>query len=206
MQTEVSSTLWLVSSFSENSFGMDCDIIHRIKQKSNTMKKLVLSIAAIIGLVYMVNAQKMAFVDTDYILDNIPAYTAAQNQLDQLSSQYQKELESIHADIEQMYKDYQAESVLLSDDMKRKREDVIVTKEKDYKQLQKKYFGPSGDLFKKRQGLVKPIQDDVFNAVQEISNEGSYAIIFDKAGGTTLFFTNPKFDLSDQVLQKLGYK
>jgi len=185
---------------------MDCDIIHRIKQKSNTMKKLVLSIAAIIGLVYMVNAQKMAFVDTDYILDNIPAYTAAQNQLDQLSSQYQKELESIHADIEQMYKDYQAESVLLSDDMKRKREDVIVTKEKDYKQLQKKYFGPSGDLFKKRQGLVKPIQDDVFNAVQEISNEGSYAIIFDKAGGTTLFFTNPKFDLSDQVLQKLGYK
>jgi outer membrane protein len=185
---------------------MDCDIIHRVKQKSNTMKKLVLSIAAIIGLVYMVNAQKMAFVDTDYILDNIPAYTAAQNQLDQLSSQYQKELESIHADIEQMYKDYQAESVLLSDDMKRKREDVIITKEKDYKQLQKKYFGPSGDLFKKRQGLVKPIQDDVFNAVQEISNEGSYAIIFDKAGGTTLFFTNPKFDLSDQVLQKLGYK
>jgi outer membrane protein len=185
---------------------MDCDIIHRVKQKSSTMKKLVLSIAVIVGLVFMANAQKMAFVDTEYILDNIPAYTAAQNQLNQLSSQYQKELESIHADIEQMYKDFQAESVLLSGDMKRKREDVIITKEKDYKQLQKKYFGPNGDLFKKRQGLVKPIQDDVFNAVQEISNEGSYAIIFDKAGGTTLFFTNPKFDLSDQVLQKLGYK
>jgi outer membrane protein len=177
-----------------------------LNKKISTMKKLVLSIAALIGFVFMVNAQKMAYVDTEYILENIPAYTAAQNQLDQLSSQYQKELESIHADIEQMYKDYQAESVLLSDDMKRKREDVIVTKEKDYKQLQKKYFGPNGDLFKKRQGLVKPIQDDVFNAVQEISNEGSYAIIFDKAGGTTLFFTNPKFDLSDQVLQKLGYK
>jgi outer membrane protein len=177
-----------------------------LNKKISTMKKLVLSIAALIGFVFMVNAQKMAYVDTEYILENIPAYTAAQNQLDQLSSQYQKELVSIHADIEQMYKDYQAESVLLSDDMKRKREDVIVTKEKDYKQLQKKYFGPNGDLFKKRQGLVKPIQDDVFNAVQEISNEGSYAIIFDKAGGTTLFFTNPKFDLSDQVLQKLGYK
>jgi outer membrane protein len=177
-----------------------------LNKKISTMKKLVLSIAALIGFVFIVNAQKMAFVDTEYILENIPAYTAAQNQLNQLSSQYQKELESIHADIEQMYKDYQAESVLLSDDMKRKREDVIVTKEKDYKQLQKKYFGPNGDLFKKRQGLVKPIQDDVFNAVQEISNEGSYAIIFDKAGGTTLFFTNPKFDLSDQVLQKLGYK
>jgi outer membrane protein len=177
-----------------------------LNKKSTTMKKLVLSIAAIIGFVFMVNAQKMAFIDTEYILDNIPAYKAAQNQLDQLSSQYQKELESIHAEIEQMYKDFQAESVLLSEDMKRKREDVIITKEKDYKLLQKKYFGPNGDLFKKRQGLVKPIQDDVFNAVQEISNEGSYAIIFDKAGGTTLFFTNPKFDLSDQVLQKLGYK
>ena len=170
------------------------------------MKNLVLLVAVFFGISIAANAQKMAFIDTEYIMENIPAYKAAQNQLDQLSSQYQKELESIHAEIEQMYKDFQAESVLLSDDMKRKREDVIITKEKDYKQLQKKYFGPSGDLFKKRQGLVKPIQDDVFNAVQEISNEGSYSIIFDKAGGTTLFFTNPKFDLSDQVLQKLGYK
>ena len=170
------------------------------------MKKLVLLTLAVIGFSWISVAQKMAFIDTEYIMENIPAYKAAQNQLDQLSGQYQKELESIHAEIEQMYKDFQAESVLLSEDMKRKREDVIVTKEKDYKQLQKKYFGPSGDLFKKRQGLVKPIQDDVFNAVQEIANEGSYSIIFDKAGGTTLFFTNPKFDLSDQVLQKLGYK
>jgi len=105
-----------------------------------------------------------------------------------------------------MYKDFQAESVLLSEDMKRKREDVIITKEKDYKQLQRKYFGPSGDLFKKRQGLVKPIQDDIFNAVQEIANDGSYAVIFDKSGGTSMIFTNPKFDLSDQILQKLGYK
>ncbi|MGE0019339.1 MAG: OmpH family outer membrane protein [Draconibacterium sp.] len=170
------------------------------------MKKLVLIVAVVFGMAVAASAQKMAFIDTEYIMENIPAYKAAQNQLDQLSSQYQKELESIHAEIEQMYKDFQAESVLLSDDMKRKREDVIITKEKDYKQLQKKYFGPNGDLFKKRQGLVKPIQDDVFNAVQEISNEGSYSIVFDKAGGTTLFFTNPKFDLSDQVLQKLGYK
>jgi len=170
------------------------------------MKKLVVLIAAIFGFTVMVQAQKMAYIDTEYIMENIPAYKAAQNQLDQVSSQYQKELESIHAEIEQMYKDFQAESVLLSDDMKRKREDVIITKEKEYKQLQKKYFGPNGDLFKKRQGLVKPIQDDVFTAVQDISNEGNYSIVFDKAGGTTLFFTNPKFDLSDQVLQKLGYK
>jgi outer membrane protein len=151
-------------------------------------------------------AQKFAFVDTEYILENIPSYKAAQQQLDQLSAQYQKELESMHAEVEQMYKDFQSESVLLSDEMKRKREDVIITKEKEYKDLQRKYFGREGDLYKKRQGLVKPIQDDVFNAIQAISTEGSYAVIFDKANGATLIYTNPKFDLSDQVLSKLGYK
>ena len=170
------------------------------------MKKTVLTIAVILTFIATSYAQKYAFIDSEYILENIPSFKAAQEQLDQLSSQYQKELESMHAEIDQMYKDYQAESVLLSDDMKRKREDVIVSKEKDYKQLQRKYFGPNGDLFQKRQGLVKPIQDDIFNAVQEIANDGNYAVIFDKAGGTTLFFTNPKYDLSDQVLQKLGYK
>lgn len=170
------------------------------------MKNLVLTVTAVLVFVLGANAQKYAFIDSEYILDNIPAFTAAQEQLDQLSSQYQKELESMHAEIEQMYGDFQAESVLLSEDMKRKREDVIISKEKEYKQLQRKYFGPSGDLFKKRQGLVKPIQDDIFNAVQEIAKDGAYAVIFDKTGGTTLFYTNPKFDLSDQVLQKLGYK
>lgn len=170
------------------------------------MKKIVLTLVVVFSLALVTKAQKYGFIDSEYIMENIPAFTAAQEQLDQLSSQYQKELESMHAEIEQMYKDFQAESVLLSEDMKRKREDVIISKEKDYKQLQRKYFGPSGDLFKKRQGLVKPIQDDIFNAVQEIANDGSYAVIFDKAGGTTLFFTNPRYDLSDEVLQKLGYK
>jgi outer membrane protein len=172
----------------------------------NAMKKFILTVIAVIAFVGITSAQKYGFIDSGYVLENIPSYRAAQEQLNQLSVQYQKELESMHAEIEQMYQDFQAESVLLSEDMKRKREDVIISKEKDYKQLQRKYFGPDGDLFKKRQGLVKPIQDDVFNAVQEIANEGSYAVIFDKAGSTTLFFTNPKFDLSDQVLQKLGYK
>ncbi|MCE4564158.1 OmpH family outer membrane protein [Maribellus sp. CM-23] len=170
------------------------------------MKKLILTTAILISFVFASQAQKYGFIDSEYIMENIPAYTAAQEQLNQLSSQYQKELEAMHAEVEQMYQDFQAESVLLSEDMKRKREDVIISKEKDYKQLQRKYFGPSGDLFSKRQGLVKPIQDDIFNAVQEIATEGSYAVIFDKAGGTTLFFTNPRYDLSDQVLQKLGYK
>ena len=170
------------------------------------MKKLILTITVLTLFSGITFAQKFGFIDSEYILENIPSFRAAQEQLNQLSVQYQKELESMHEEIEQMYQDFQAESVLLSEDMKRKREDVIISKEKDYKQLQRKYFGPEGDLFQKRQGLVKPIQDDIFTAVQEIANEGSYAVIFDKAGGTTLFFTNPRYDLSDQVLQKLGYK
>lgn len=170
------------------------------------MKKILMTLSAVLLICGTAFAQKFAFIDSNYILENIPSFTAAQEQLNKLSEQYQKELETMHAEIEQMYSDFQAESVLLSEDMKRKREDVIISKEKDYKQLQRKYFGPEGDLFKKRQALVKPIQEDIFNAVQEIANEGSYAVILDKAGGTTLFFTNPRYDLSDQVLQKLGYK
>ena len=170
------------------------------------MRKLIVLTGIFLFASVATFAQKFAFVDTEYILENIPSYKAAQEQLDQLSAQYQKELESMHSELEQMYKDFQSESVLLSDEMKRKREDVIVTKEKEYKELQRKYFGREGDLFKKRQGLVKPIQDDIFNAIQEISTEGSYAVIFDKANGVTLIYTNPKFDLSDQVLTKLGYK
>ncbi len=170
------------------------------------MKKLILTLGFIALLGSSGFAQKFGFIDSEYILENIPSFNAAQEQLDQLSKQYQKELETMYADVEKMYKDFQAESVLLSDDMKRKREDVIITREKEYKELQRKYFGPSGELFKKRQSLVQPIQDDLFSAVQELANEGAYAVIFDKAGGTSLFVTNPKFDLSDQVLQKLGYK
>jgi outer membrane protein len=170
------------------------------------MRKLIIITGILLFGISSAFAQKFAYVDTEYILNNIPSYKAAQQQLDQLSAQYQKELESMHAEVEQMYKDFQSESVLLSDEMKKKREDVIITKEKEYKELQRKYFGREGDLFKKRQGLIKPIQDDVFNAIQEISTEGSYAVIFDKANGVTLIYTNPKFDLSDQVLEKLGYR
>jgi outer membrane protein len=170
------------------------------------MKKFILFVGFTAFITLSMNAQKFAYIDSDYILENIPAFNAAQEQLDQLSTQYQKELESMYAEVEKMYQDFQAESVLLSEDMKRKREDVIISREKEYKDLQRKYFGPSGDLFKRRQALIKPIQDDIFNAVQEIANDGSYAVIFDKAGGTTMLFTNPRYDLSDQILQKLGYK
>jgi outer membrane protein len=170
------------------------------------MKRLALVSLLFISSVGMGYAQKYAYVDTEYILGNIPSYKAAQEQLDKLSQQYQKELETLHSELDKMYKDFQSEAVLLSDDMKRRREDVIVTKEKEYKKLQRQYFGPEGDLYRKRQSLIKPVQDDVFKAIQEIAEQGAYSIIFDKAGGLSLIYTNPKYDLSDQVLQKLGYK
>ncbi|MCX6227965.1 MAG: OmpH family outer membrane protein [Bacteroidia bacterium] len=151
-------------------------------------------------------AQKYAFVDTQYILSNIPSFKAAQDQLDKFSVQYQKELETIHGELDKMYKDFQAEAVLLSDDMKRKREDIIITKEKEYKKLQRQYFGAEGELFQKRQTLIKPIQDDVFKVIQEISEQGGYAMVFDKSGSLSMVYSNAKYDLSDQILQKLGYK
>lgn len=169
------------------------------------MKRIVLTFITVVAFATISFAQKYAFVDTEYILENIPAYTAAQEQLDQLSVQYQNELEAIQADLEKMYNDFRAEAVLLSDDMKRKREDVIVSKEKQYRNLQQKYFGREGELFKKRQGLVKPIQDDIYNAIKELADDGNYAVIFDKAGGLSMLYTDPKYNLSDQVLEKMGY-
>jgi outer membrane protein len=151
-------------------------------------------------------AQKFAFVDSEYILSNIPSYKSAQDQLDKISADWQKEIEAKYADIDKMYKAFQSEKVLLTDEMKTKREDEIVKKEQEVKDLQKKYFGRDGMLFKKRQELVKPIQDQVYNAIKEISIEQGYAIIFDTASNTSIMYSNPKNDKSDEVLQKLGYK
>jgi outer membrane protein len=151
-------------------------------------------------------AQKYAFVDAEYIRKNIPAFNSAQEQLDKLSKQWEKEVADGYAVVEQMYKSYQNESVLLSQDMKTKREEAIIAKEKEMKDLQNKYFGMQGELFKKREELVKPIQDEILKAIKEIAVEGSYAVIFDSAAGGNILFANPKYDISDQVLQKLGYK
>jgi len=154
----------------------------------------------------MAVAQKYAFVDSEYIRKNIPAFNTAQEQLDKLSKQWEKEVADGYAVVEQMYKSYQTESVLLSQDMKAKREEAIISKEKQMKELQNKYFGMEGDLFKKREELVKPIQDEILKAIKEIAVDGSYAVIFDTATGGNILFANPKFDLSDMVLEKLGYK
>ena len=170
------------------------------------MKKIGAFIGLIILTSTMAVAQKYAFVDSEYIRKNIPAFTTAQEQLDKLSKQWEKEVTDGYAVVEQMYKSYQNESVLLSQDMKTKREEAIVAKEKEMKELQNKYFGVEGDLFKKREELVKPIQDEIIKAIKEIAVDGSYAVIFDTAAGGNILFANPKFDISDQVLEKLGYK
>lgn len=170
------------------------------------MKTILISIALIIAVSTATIAQKFAFVDTEYILKNIPSYATAQDKLDQISIEWQKEIEGYYSEIDKMYKDFQAEKVLLTEEMKIKREDAIIAKEKEVKELQKKYFGQEGELYKKRQELVKPIQDDVFNAVKDIATEGGYAAIFDTSNGANMLFTDPKFDRSDEVLKKLGYK
>lgn len=153
-----------------------------------------------------VSAQKFAFIDSEYILENIPEYQAAQKQLDQMSIQWQKEIEAQFSEIEKLYKDYQAESMLLPDDVRKTREEAIVEKEKQAKDLQKQRFGRDGDLFKKRQELIKPIQDKMYEAIKEVSEKGSYAIVFDKSGGVTMVYTDVKFDLSDEILNKMGYR
>jgi outer membrane protein len=170
------------------------------------MKKIcvftfLLILSTMVGL-----AQKYAFVDSEYIRKNIPAFNTAQEQLDKLSQQWEKAIADGYAEVEKMYKAYQNEAILLSQDMKVKREETIIAKEKEMKDLQNKYFGMEGDLFRKREELIKPIQDEILKAIKEISIEGSYAVIFDTATGGNILFANPKYDISDQVLETLGYK
>lgn len=174
--------------------------------KLQIMKKAVFIIGLFILTSAMAVAQKYAFVDSEYIRKNIPAFNTAQEQLDKLSKQWEKEVADGYAIVEQMYKSYQNEAPLLSQDMKTKREEAIITKEKEMKDLQNNYFGMEGELFKKREELVKPIQDEILKAIKDIAVEGSYAVIFDTAAGGNILFANPKYDISDQVLEKLGYK
>ncbi len=171
------------------------------------MKKQLILLVLAMSMGLMSYSQKFGYVDTEYILKNIPTFTAAQNKLDQYSEEWQKEVEDIYADIEKMYKEYQAEKVLLTEDLKIKRENAIIEREKQAKELQKKYFGQEGLLFSKRQELVKPIQDDIYNAIKEVANEANLDFIFDSGSSSiNILFANPKYDRSDEVLKKLGYK
>jgi outer membrane protein len=169
------------------------------------MKKSIFISILFLASAMMGFSQKYGYIDSEYILNRIPAFTSAQEQLDKLAEEWQKEIEAQYEVIESMYRNYQNERVLLSDEMKRRREEEIVNKEREVQALQRKYFGTEGELFEKRTELIRPIQDQVYKAVSEIAADGSYAVIFDVASSGTLFYTNPRFDLSDDVLKKLGY-
>lgn len=169
------------------------------------MRKFIVLSALLICSTVALFGQKFGYVDTEYILGQIPEYKAAQAELDKASVQWQKEVEAKYAEIDKMYKVYQAEQILLTDDMRKKREADIVAKEKEAKDLQKQKFGVDGELFKKRQELVKPIQDKVFNAVKTIAQKGSYSAIFDISSELTILYISPKLDKSDAVLESLGY-
>ncbi len=169
------------------------------------MKKTILSVLICLcfGMLY---SQKYAYVDTEYIMSNIPIYETAQDQLNDFTEQWKQEIDELKESIDKMYKDYQAERVLLTEDLRLRREEEIVSKEREMRELQQRYFGREGLLFKKREELIKPIQDDIYNAIKEIAREESYAVIFDTAGSLNMLYTDPRHDRSDDVLRKLGYK
>ncbi|RTL58338.1 MAG: OmpH family outer membrane protein [Sphingobacteriales bacterium] len=168
------------------------------------MKKVLL-IAGILWLaVFSAGAQRYAIIDSKYILEKLPDYKDAQKKLDETSELWQKEIDQKSAELEKMYKNFEAEQVMLSDELKKKREDEIYNKEKELRDLQKKRFGFEGDLFRKRQELIKPIQDKVYNAVQKLATERSFDFVLDKSEGITVIFADPKLDKSDDILKMLG--
>ncbi len=169
------------------------------------MKKTLALIAIMFGFALTAAAQKYALVDMEYILKNYPQYEMANEQLNQISQRWQKEVESVAKEAETLYKNYQNEMVFLTDEQKKKKEEEIVGKEKQAAELRQKYFGPDGELYKKRQTLMKPIQDDVYNAVKKVSEERGYQCIFDRASSADIIFASPRIDVSNEVLEKLGY-
>ena len=151
------------------------------------------------------SAQKFALLDMEYILKNIPAYESANEQLNQVSKKWQAEVEALNTEASTMYKNYQNELVFLSQEQKKARQEAIMKKEKEASDLKRKYFGPEGELYKKRQALIKPIQEDVYNAVKAVSEEKGYQVIFDRASSQSIVFASPRIDVSNEVLNKLGY-
>jgi len=169
------------------------------------MKKIAFLMVALIAGLTTANAQKFALVDMEYVLKNIPSYEMANEQLNQVSQRWQREVDDLKKEADAMYKNYQSDMVFLTDEQKKKKEEEIVAKEKEVSQLQYKYFGPQGELFKKRQSLIKPIQDDVYNAVKKVSEERGFQVVFDRASSQSIVFASPRIDVSNEVLAKMGY-
>lgn len=170
------------------------------------MKHLISVLMLTLGLVLNTTAQKFGYVDTKYILSHMPEYKQAQDEVNKLSAQWQKEIEAKYESIEKMEKAYQAEKILLTEEMRKKREADIEAKRQEAKDMQKQKFGVEGELFKKREELIKPIQDRIYEAIQQVAEQKTLMVIFDKANHSNLLYTNPKSDLSDQVLKKMGLK
>jgi outer membrane protein len=170
------------------------------------MKKLFFLAACSLMLAASANAQRYAIIDTKFILDKMPDYKTAQKQLDDMADAWQKEIDRMQSELDKMYKDFEAEQVMLSDELKKKREDQLFVKERAVRDLQRKRFGFEGDLFKKRQELIKPIQDKVYNAVQKLAVQRGYDFILDKSEGITVIFADPKLEKSEDVLKELGVK
>ncbi len=168
------------------------------------MKKLLFLIVAFVSTV-SVQAQKFALVDFDYIFKNIPAYERANEQLSQVSKKWQAEVDAITTEAQTMYKNYQNEVVFLSKEQKQARQDAIMQKEKEASDLKRKYFGPDGELFKKRTALMNPIQEEVYNAIKDVADLRGYQLVLDRASDSGIIYGSPKIDISDEVLQKLGY-
>lgn len=169
------------------------------------MKKnlLITALLCLVGLT--ANAQKFALIDMEYILKNIPAYERANEQLNQISKKWQSEVEAIALEAQTLYKNYQSEAVFLSEEQKTKKEEEIVAKEKEAQELKRKYFGPEGELYKKRESLMAPIQDEIYTAVKEISDTKGYTVVVDRASAASIIYASPKIDISNEVLAKLGY-
>ena len=167
--------------------------------------KNVLTLRLVMYASMAVHAQKFALVDMEYILSNIPAYERANEQLNQTSKSWQAEVEALNQKAQTLYKNYQNESVFLSEAQKKEREKAIVDKEKEAAELKKKYFGPEGELYKKRQSLIEPIQDEIYNAVKSIATSKGFQLILDRASDTGIIFASPSIDISNEVLSKLGY-
>jgi outer membrane protein len=169
------------------------------------MRKTILTtfLLCLVGLT--ANAQKFALIDMEYILKNIPAYERANEQLNQISKKWQSEVEAVALEAQTLYKNYQSEAVFLSEEQKTKKEEEIVGKEREAQELKRKYFGPEGELYKKRESLMAPIQDEIYTAVKEISDTKGYTVVIDRASAASIIYASPRIDISNEVLEKLGY-
>ena len=169
------------------------------------MKKAIMILAVFCSLAVTGSAQKFALIDMEYILKSIPAYEMANEQLKQVSTRWQREIETKAKEAETLFNNYKSEQVYLSKEQQSQKEEEVVAKEKEVAELRRKYFGPEGELYKKRESLMQPIQDDIYNAVKKISEEKGYQMVIDRASDASIIFASPRIDISNEVLTKLGY-